>query len=190
MLITPPSWEDLHAVSTLLRDSRVFVRPEGLDVDLYDIALIAAANADPQDRATVIIDRNVFSRAFGLLNPRPTRRTAEERVVAAVFAYAGWTGTDYDPVNAVCEGVDGNDAGHGITEAADLAAFQNIDPRAFADIALGRSDQLDRRLLDAERPPSMAGGAARQKPTPACRAEALDSTSGTTQSQPTARSLA
>ncbi len=139
---------DLKAIEGLLRGQGVFCTsfPSG---DVYSLAFYYQLADLYGTSASIVLDRNVFSRVVDLASGRPAG--SDHRIAAAVMAFGQCADMIFQPGLAVHEGLASQPKDVAAHDLALFHAADNLDPSEFVDIALSKTSRLKSRL-DPEKP--------------------------------------
>jgi hypothetical protein len=130
---------DIRAIEDMLREADLFCA--GFDADLYSLSLYLEQNARFETTATLVLDRNIFTRIISLASGR-SADTRDFRLAAAAMAFAQCANLLVDPALVLYEFARGIERQATIQELGVFRAADNLHPSFYADVALERADRL------------------------------------------------
>lgn len=132
---------DLRRIAEQLRSADVFT-PTFLapEVDHYDPAIYLQQSHRFATGTVLRVDRNVFTRLLGMV--RGHSPSDAHRISAGVLAFAQCADIDVEPNIALYEGAQLHGQEAALDELKSFRIADNVHPGYWAEIALGRCDQV------------------------------------------------
>lgn len=139
----PIDFDDIVAITVMLRQAGALVGTKNPSTDWYDFEWYLWGVAVEGVEFSLIIDRNVYTRAAALGGARAGPITDQHRLAAAVVCFAHCCGLQIDASAAILEHeLDSGDP-QLMIELPKARRMFAAGPRALADLALGRVERLE-----------------------------------------------
>ena len=131
--------KEINRLGKLLKSKSVFV-PTFSKRNPYNFKLYLEQEGLFQAQTILLLDNNVYARAAKLA--RGGRATSEDRIPAAVMAFAHCARLITAPAFALYESSDSRERFDALQDLAYFQAADDLHPSEWSDIAFGNSDRL------------------------------------------------
>lgn len=141
--------EDLMAIQDLLRERDIIqtVFPES-QFDRYSFLRYSLQHRLHNEQFCALLDRNIFSYIISVVQNKTKKPTDTQKAACALMAFLQVTNTMIEPGLAIYEYIDSGHFEYADNELTLFRKADNVNPKYYVDIALGRSTTIPEEELN------------------------------------------